>query len=145
MKLVDLNVLLYASDETSSHHDCAKEWLDRVMSSTETIGIPTAVAVGFLRLTTSARVMAAPIDVATSIEVIKGWYKRSNVTAPEPTVRHYELLVDLLGPLGTGGNLVPDAHLAALSIEHGAELCSFDRDFSRFSGVRWIEPGPVTK
>jgi toxin-antitoxin system PIN domain toxin len=140
VKLVDLNVLLYATDETSALHDRAKPWLDRVMSSTETIGIPTAVAIGFVRLTTSRRIMAAPLDVTTSVNVVRGWYRRSNVTAPEPTSRHWELLDELLGPIGTGGNLVADAHLAALSIEHGADLCSFDRDFGRFGGVRWIEP-----
>jgi toxin-antitoxin system PIN domain toxin len=140
VKVVDLNVLVYATDESAAHHLLAKAWLDAAISSTETIGIPTAVAVGYLRLTTSHRVMSAPLDVTTSIDVVRGWYRRPNVTAPEPTDRHYELLAELLAPIGTAGNLVSDAHLAALSIEHGAELCSFDRDFARFSGVRWIEP-----
>ena len=142
MKLVDLNVLIYATDETAAHHAIARGWLDRVMSSTETIGIATAVALGYVRLTTSPRIMTAPLDVTTSVDVVRGWYRRPNVTSPEPTPRHYELLAELLGPIGTAGNLVPDAHLAALSIEHGAELCSFDHDFTRFSGIRWIEPGP---
>lgn len=141
MKVLDLNILLYATDETSVHHRVAKRWLDRSMTSTETIGIPTSVAVGFIRLTTSARVMEAPLDVATSVGVVRGWYRRSNVTRPEPTTRHFQLIAELLGPIGAAANLVADAHLAALSIEHGAELCSFDRDFSRFSGVRWSEPG----
>jgi toxin-antitoxin system PIN domain toxin len=142
VKLVDLNVLVYATDETSFHHVPAKGWLDRVMSSTETVGIPTSVAIGYVRLTSSARIMAAPLDVDTSVGVVRGWFRRPNVTSPAPTTRHYELLAELLGPIGTAGNLVSDAHLAALSIEHGAELCSFDRDFSRFSGVRLIEPTP---
>lgn len=141
MKLVDLNVLIYATDETSIHHGRAKPWLERVMSSSETIGIPTAVAVGYLRLTTSRRVMADPLDVRTAVDVISGWYRRSNVTAPEPTARHYHVVADLLSAIGTGGNLVTDAHLAALAIEHGAELCSFDHDFGRFEGLRWVEPG----
>lgn len=140
MKLVDLNVLVYATDETSVRHEQAKDWLDRALSSTETIGVATAVAVGFVRLTTSHRVMASPLDVATSVAVVAGWYARRNVTAPEPTPRHFALLTELLAPIGTAGNLVSDAHLAALAIEHGAELCSFDSDFARFSGLRWIEP-----
>ena len=140
MKLVDLNVLLYATDETASHHASAKTWLDAALSSTETIGIPTAAAIGYVRLTTSPRVMESPLDVATSVAVVRGWYGRPNVTAPEPTDRHFRLIEELLAPIGTAGNLVADAHLAALSIEHGAELCSFDRDFGRFSGVRWFEP-----
>jgi toxin-antitoxin system PIN domain toxin len=140
VKVVDLNVLVYATDATSSRHVVAKTWLDRAMSSTETIGVATAVAVGYVRITTNPRIVANPLDVATSVGVVKGWYARPNVTAPQPTARHFALLAELLAPIGTGGNLVSDAHLAALSIEHGAELCSFDRDFSRFSGVRWLEP-----
>jgi toxin-antitoxin system PIN domain toxin len=142
VKVVDLNVLVYATDETAAHHVRAREWLDRVISSTETIGIATAVAIGYIRLTTSPRVMAAPLDVDTSVGIVRGWFRRRNVTSPTPTARHYELVAELLRPIGTAGNLVSDAHLAALSIEHGADLCSFDRDFSRFGGVRLIEPGP---
>lgn len=140
MKVVDLNVLVYATDETAVHHARAKAWLDRALSSTETVGIPTAVAIGYVRLTTNPRVMEAPLDAATSTGVVRGWLERANVTSPEPTSRHYQLIEDLLAPIGTAGNLVSDAHLAALSIEHGAELYSFDRDFGRFSGLRWIEP-----
>jgi toxin-antitoxin system PIN domain toxin len=141
VKVVDLNVLIYATDETATHHAVAKAWLDRTMSSTETVGIATLIAIGFVRLTTNPRVMESPLDVATSVGVVRGWYRRPNVTAPAPTPRHYQLLDELLAPIGTAGNLVSDAHLAALAIEHGAELCSFDRDFGRFSGVRWVEPG----
>lgn len=141
MKVVDLNVLIYATDSTSANHAVARTWLDHAMSSTETIGIPTQVAVGFVRLTTSARVMTDPLDVTTSVSILNGWLRRPNVTTPAPTARHYDLIGDLLEPLGTAGNLVTDAHLAALSIEHGAELCSFDHDFGRFSGVLWEKPG----
>ena len=87
--------------------------------------------------------MAAPLDTTTSIGVVAGWYQRVNVTAPQPTSRHYEVLDRLLAPIGTGGNLVSDANLAALAVEHGAVLCSFDRDFGRFSGIRWVEPRPA--
>lgn len=141
MKLVDLNVLLYAVDRTCAHHELARDWLDRTISSSETVGIPTAVAVGFVRLTTSPRVMRAPLDVATSVGVVAGWYERANVVAPQPTARHFAILRSLLEPLGTAGALVADAHLAALAIEHNAELCSFDRDFQRFGGVRLVLPG----
>ena len=77
MKLVDLNVLVYATDETSTLHHRAKPWLDRAMSSTETIGIPTAVAIGFIRLTTSLRIMTHPLDITTSVEIVRRWYLRS--------------------------------------------------------------------
>lgn len=144
MKLVDLNVLVYATDTTSRHHEVARSWFDRAMSSSETVAIPTAVAIGYVRLTTNPRIMAAPLDPGTSLDVVTGWYQRPNVTAPQPTVRHHEVIRALLAPIGTAGNLVSDAHLAALAIEHGAELYSFDHDFQRFSGVRWVLPGPTT-
>ena len=140
MKLVDLNVLLYATDAASAHHHGARAWLDQAMSSTETIGLPTSVTIGYVRLTTNPRVMTQPLDVVTSVDVVRSWLERANVTAPAPTSRHYALLAELLEPIGTGGNLVADAHLAALSIEHGAELVSYDHDFGRFAGVEWIEP-----
>lgn len=138
--MLDLNVLIYATDNTSAHHQVAHRWLDSALSSTETIGIPTHVAVGFVRLTTSARVMTAPLDIRTSASVVNGWLSRPNATTPAPTSRHYDVVAELLEPLGTAGNLVADAHLAALSIEHGAELCSFDHHFGRFSGVLWVKP-----
>lgn len=143
MKIVDLNILVYATDRLSARHAAAKTWLDRAMASTETIGIPTAVTLGYVRLTTSPRVMQAPLDVSTATAVVNGWLRRSNVTSPAPTARHFDVLAELLAPLGTAGNLVADAHLAALAIEHGAELCSFDHDFGRFSGLVWVTPEDV--
>lgn len=140
MKILDLNVLLYATDTTAARHPVARPWLDRVLSSAETVGLPTAVTVGYVRITTNPRVMASPLDVRTATDVVKGWLARPNVTVPVPTARHYDVMAELLAPLGAGGNLVADAHLAALAREHGAELCSFDRDLGRFAGVRWVEP-----
>ncbi|WP_334144466.1 TA system VapC family ribonuclease toxin [Rhabdothermincola sp.] len=140
MILVDLNVLIYATDRTSAHHEVARSWLERTISSTETVGIPTAVAIGFVRLTTSHRIMRSPLDAGTSIGVVAGWYRRPNVTAPQPTDRHFDLLAHLLDAVGTAGSLVPDAHLAALAIEHNAQLYSFDQDFQCFSGLRWAVP-----
>ncbi len=140
MKIVDLNVLIYAVDETSRRHERSRSWLDRTISSTEIVGIPTAVAVGFVRLTTNARVVHTPLPIDTSVGLVRQWYRRPDVVEPQPTPGHYELLARLLEPVGGAGNLVSDAHPAALAIEHAAQLCSFDRDFGRFAGLRWIEP-----
>lgn len=141
MKLVDLNVLVYAADTASRHHLAAKAWLDDAMRSTETIALPTAVTVGFVRITTNPRIMRAPLSPATAVGIVTSWLRRRNVVVPEPTDRHYEILQELVERTGVGGNLVSDAHLAALALEHGAELCTFDVDFSRFPGVVTVRPG----
>jgi toxin-antitoxin system PIN domain toxin len=140
VKLVDLNVLIYASDDASAHFATARPWLDAAMSSTETIGLPAAVTVGFVRITTNARIMNAPVPVDQAIDAVRTWLARPNVTVPSPGPRHYDLIEELLLATGIGGNLVADAHLAALAIEHGATLVSYDRDFARFPGVRWESP-----
>lgn len=140
MKIVDLNVLIYAVDAKAPLHQAARGFLTDVMNSSETVGIPVAVAVGFVRLTTNPRVMVEPLDPPTSIGIVTGWLSRPNVTMPGPTRRHFEIFGEMLDTLGTAGNLVTDAHLATLAIEHGAELCSFDHDFGRFPGLDWRLP-----
>lgn len=140
MRFIDLNVLIYAADTASKHHDSARAWMDTAMSSSSTIGLPTAVTVGFVRLTTNPRVMLQPLKPADAISIIETWLRRSNVIVPQPTSRHYIVLRELLEATGVGGNLVSDAHLAALAIEHGAELCSYDSDFGRFPGLVAIRP-----
>ncbi|CAN5873013.1 hypothetical protein BH23ACT2_BH23ACT2_30330 [soil metagenome] len=99
---------------------------------------------GYIRLVTNPRVMAQPrtVDQATSIVTTR--LARPNVTVPAPTARHYDVLTELLEATGVGGNLVSDAHLGALAVEHGAELWSYDADFSRLPGVRWRRPEPVS-
>jgi len=140
VKIVDLNVLIYAADTATKHHVGARAWLDRAMAGTETIGLPTAVTVGFVRLTTNPRVMRSPLPAGRAVEIVRTWLRRSNVTVPQPTARHYDLIEELIEATGVGGNLVSDAHLAALAIEHRAELCTFDADFSRFPGLVTVRP-----
>jgi toxin-antitoxin system PIN domain toxin len=96
-----------------------------------------SVLVAFTRLTTSSRVFQSPL---TTLDLVDSWLAQPCATVVHPTSRHVFVLRELLEPLGTAGNLTTDAHLAALAIEHGAELCSTDRDFSRFTGLRWANP-----
>ncbi len=140
MKIVDVNVLLYAVDASARHHATARPWLDRAMSATETVGLPTAVSIGFVRIATHPRIFSSPLDPRVAIDTVRTWLARPNVTVPHPTDRHLDLLTELLESIGVGGNLVPDAHLAALAIEHGAEMVSYDNDFSRFPGLVWQSP-----
>ena len=114
--------------------------MEERLSGTETFAFTWVVLLAFIRLTTSPRVFQSPLSTSQALDLVDGWLAQPCVTVVHPTSRHAPVLRDLLEPLGTAGNLTTDAHLAALAIEHGAELCSTDRDFSRFPGLRWADP-----
>jgi toxin-antitoxin system PIN domain toxin len=140
VKLLDVNLLLYAVDESAPDHGRAKAWLEEVLSSSETVALPWVVLLAFLRLTTRATVFANALTPDEALDLVEGWLALPNVAVVHPGPRHAALLRELLAPLGTAGNLTTDAHLAALAREHGASLCSRDADFSRFPGLRWVDP-----
>ena len=140
MKLVDANVLLYAVNEQSDRHDEARIWLDASLSGRETIAFSWVVLLAFIRLVTHQGVFARPLASADAVAVVRHWLARSTATVIEPTSRHLAVLAGLLDDAGTAGNLVNDAHLAALALEHDCEIVSYDADFARFSGVRWHTP-----
>lgn len=140
MKLPDVNLLIYAADEESRHHEPALAWLEGALSGTETVALAWHALVGFLRITTRSRGAQKPWSIQSALEVVEGWLAQPVATVVHPTDRHAAVLRDLLVPLGAGGNLTSDAHLAALAIEHGATLHSADVDFSRFPGLRWVNP-----
>jgi toxin-antitoxin system PIN domain toxin len=140
VKLPDINLLVYAADETASLHEPAMSWVEETLSGPETVALAWLVVIGFVRLVTNPRVFQRPWRVEQALDVVDGWLAQSAVTVVHPTERHTTVLRDLLRPLGSAGNLVSDAHLAALAIEHGATLCSCDNDFARFPGLRWVDP-----
>lgn len=140
MKLPDVNLLLYAIDEASPRFSAARPWVEGLFGGDETVALAWPVALAFVRLTTKPQIVTAPLAVDEALDVVDGWLARPNVVVVHPTDRHAAVLRELLAPLGAGGNLTTDAHLAALAIEHGAELCSSDADFSRFPGLRWRDP-----
>jgi uncharacterized protein len=140
VKLVDANVLLYAVDEGSPHHEAAQPWLEEQLSGPETFAFAWAVLLAFIRLATNPRVFENPLNGEEALDLVDSWLGQPNATVLHPTDRHSQLLRELLAPLGTAGNLTSDAHLAALAIEHGAELCSGDADFARFAGLQWTNP-----
>jgi toxin-antitoxin system PIN domain toxin len=140
MRLCDVNLLLYAFDSSSPKHEAASRWIEERLSGPETFAFAWIVLLAFLRLSTNPRVFERPLDSEEALDLIDGWLAQPCTAILQPTDRHPALLRELLTPLGTAGNLSTDAHLAALAIEHGAELCSSDADFSRFSGLRWTDP-----
>jgi uncharacterized protein len=140
VKLPDVNLFLYAYDSRSSRHAAARDWVERTLSGAETVGLSWVVLLAFVRLSTRPVIVERPLGVGEAIELIESWLEQPCVTVVHPTERHAAVLRELLTPLGTAGNLTSDAHLAALAIEHGAQLCSCDTDFARFQGVRWVDP-----
>lgn len=140
MRIVDANVLLYAVDERSHHHETARDWLDESLSGEEAVGFAWIVVLAFWRMSTSPRIFSTPLTVEQAHGLIEAWLSRPNAVVVEPTSRHLGVLGGLLEGTGAAGNLVNDAHLAALAVEHGATLVSYDGDFARFAGVRWQLP-----
>ena len=145
MQIVDANVLLYAINERAPHHAEARDWLDTSLDGAETVGLAWNVLLAFVRLSTHRAVFPRPLIAGDALGVVRGWLERPTAIVVEPTERHLDVLADLLAGVGTAGNLVSDAHLAALAIEHRAELVSYDSDFARFPGVRWRQPRTIAE
>ncbi len=140
MILVDVNILVYASNAASDQHAASRDWLDGQLSGTAPVGLPWASLLAFLRIATNQRAFRSPLTMAIAWQQVSSWLSADTVWTPEPTERHAAVLGDLLALPGVHGNLVPDAHLAALAIEHGLTLCSTDGDFARFPGLAWRNP-----
>ncbi len=140
MKVIDANILLYAVDEQSPRHTPARTWLEKTLSGADTVGLTWGVLLAFVRVSTRASVFARPLDVSEALDLVDSWLDQPCTTVLGPTDRHSAVLRSLLQPLGAAGNLSSDAHLAAIAIEHGAEVSSCDTDFARFPGLRWADP-----
>jgi len=140
MILVDVNILIYAVNSDSPMHEKAKTWLESTLSGPDTLGLSWTVLLAFLRLTTRPGIFDKPLSVNRAFDLVDAWLAQPSVVTVDPAAQHLRVVRELLLPLGTGGNLTSDAHLAALAIEHGAELCSSDNDFERFPRLRWRNP-----
>lgn len=141
MRIVDANVLLHAVNEASPRHEAARTWLEVALAGRETVGFAWLALLAFLRLSTHPAVFPRPLEVRDAVDTIRDWLAQPPVVVVSPSGRHLEVLAGLLAETGTAANLVNDAHLAALAVEHDAVLVSFDADFVRFRGLRWEEPG----
>lgn len=141
MKVVDLNVLHYAVNENSVHHAAALRWWEKALNGDEAVGLPWVVLIGFLRLSTNPSVFPQPLNSDEALHKVDAWLALDVTRVVTEKDEHWNVLRSLLAESGTAGNLTTDAHLAALTISHGAVLVSFDTDFSRFRGLRWEAPG----
>jgi uncharacterized protein len=139
MKLPDVNVLLYAINSAAPQHRAAHDALRQAYESGP-VGMCWSVLLGVLRLSTRSGIFAVPLSIEQGLEVMQRWIEHPGTVLVAPGERHAAILSRLLLGAGQGGNLVTDAHLAALAIEHAAELLTFDRDFARFAGLHWSVP-----
>ena len=141
MKIVDLNILLYAVNSEAAQHDRARDWWERAINDQDVvIGLPWVVLLGFLRLATNPRVFPRPLSSDAAMAKLDTWLDRDNVRIVAEKDEHWATLKSLLASTGTAGNLTTDAHLAALALSHDAVLVSSDADFSRFTGLRVENP-----
>jgi hypothetical protein len=136
MVIVDANVLLYARNADARQHAASYAWLEEALSGAEGVGLPWTCLLAFLRIATNPRATAVPLPIDDATAQVEHWLAAPSAIAVTPTSRHAAVLAGLLQQTGAAGNLVTDAHLAALAIEHGATIVSYDRDFTRFPGVQ---------
>ncbi len=140
MILVDANLLLYAYDSSSPQHASARQWLEATLSGDEEVRIPLVSALAFLRIGTHASVFQRPLAPSEAIGIVKEWLERPGVELAQPTAGHWGTLDPLARDGQARGALMTDAHLAALTVEHGGVLCTTDRDFARFEGLKFRNP-----
>lgn len=140
MILVDVNLLLYAHNRNVAPHAAAKRWWEHQLSGVAPVCLCWPVLAAFIRISTSRRVLQPPLTIDEACQLVQGWLDQPCARLINPTTGHWDVLRSLLNSGQASGNLVSDAHLAALAIEYGCELCSTDADFARFPGLKWRNP-----
>ncbi|HEX4838413.1 MAG TPA: TA system VapC family ribonuclease toxin [Solirubrobacteraceae bacterium] len=138
--LIDADLLLYAVHEGAPQHQSAAEWMTEQLNGSKRVGLPWQSLAAFLRISTHPRAFQRPLAPATAWERITDWLASPVAWIPQPGSEHARILGDLITTYQVSGNLVPDAQLAALALEHGVTLCSTDTDFARFRELRWTNP-----
>jgi toxin-antitoxin system PIN domain toxin len=138
--LVDVNVLLYAYHPRAPQHERCRSWLQNALGGDQPVALCWLVVLGFLRLSTSPRVFDVPLTIAEATAIVSGWLSRPQLVMLEPGDAHWGILQQVMTDAQISGPMVTDAAIAALALEHGAALCTTDRDFRRFDGLRLIDP-----
>lgn len=140
MIVPDINLLIYAYDSSSPHHQKAAAWWKNCMLGSEEIGLASVVIFGFVRLSTHPKVFQTPLTIAEASARVETWLKQPHVRVIEPSPQHVSDVLGLLNQLGTAGNLTTDAQIAALAKQEKAALHSNDTDFLRFPGLDFHNP-----
>ncbi|MBN2496676.1 MAG: type II toxin-antitoxin system VapC family toxin [Deltaproteobacteria bacterium] len=143
MKLVDVNMLVYAHRQDTAHHEVCHRFIDELVNGDQSFGMAELVLSGFLRLVTHPRIFNPPTPLAQALAFIQAIRKRRNHVVVAPGARHFSIFLRLVEASKARGNLIPDAYLAALAIESGCEWITTDMDYARFEGLKWHNPlGP---
>ncbi|MCA1671715.1 MAG: PIN domain-containing protein [Actinobacteria bacterium] len=140
MIVVDANLLVYAHVTSYAQHDAARAWLEEQLVRSPRVGLPWASLLAFVRLVANPRLFTEPESIHDAWDQVTAWLKAGPVWTPVPTARHQEVLGGCLAQPGLRANDVPDAHLAALAVEHGLRLATSDSGFARFAGLKWFNP-----
>ena len=140
MIVPDINLLVYAHNEDAPFHPLARSWWQDLTNGSEQIGIPWIVASGFVRTITLRSVTPNPLPATVAVDWLSEWFELPHISAINPGREHLALFRRNLDAAGVGGNLVTDAHIAAIAMEYQAEVHSNDSDFARFPGLRWHNP-----
>lgn len=143
MKIVDANVLLYAVNVDAPKHEDSRAWLDSALSGDATVGFAWIAVIAFVRLASKPGLFPSPLTVDGALDRVEAWLSAPSAVVVEPTQSHVGIVRQLLDSAGAGGNLVNDAHLGALAMEHRGEVVSYDFDFARFETVVWEKPPAV--
>ncbi len=140
MLLIDANLLLYAYDGSVKHHEAARTWLTRVLSEPESVAMTSTVVLAFLRISTDFHIVRQPFAPDEALDIVLRLLRQPQVVELSPGERYWQIFQQLVARSGATGKLMMDAHLAALAIEHNATICTADRDFKRFDGLRSYYP-----
>jgi hypothetical protein len=138
--LLDANLLIYAFDDASPFHEPTKAWIEEQLNGTTRVGFPWESLTAFVRVSTHPRASATPITPDAAWTQVEEWLAADLSWVPRPTEHHGEVLGSLIRRYQLRGNVISDAHLAALALEHGLTLCSADTDFARFTEITWENP-----
>jgi toxin-antitoxin system PIN domain toxin len=140
VKLLDANILLYAYDSESTHHATCRAWLEAVLNDEETIALPWQTVLAFVRIATNSGAVRRPLTGSEACGIVDSWRQRPNVVVLDAGDRFWEIFQGQMVEAQVSGPLVTDTALVALALEHGATLCSTDRDFRRFRGLKLLDP-----
>ncbi|MGA8431873.1 MAG: TA system VapC family ribonuclease toxin [Candidatus Sulfotelmatobacter sp.] len=140
MIVVDANLLIYSYDKESTNHAKSREWVEKIFSEAEDVGLPWQTVCAFLRVVTNRRLPGSRLTVEQATQIVDAWLEQPNVRILAPGDEHWSVLKRMIIEGRASGPLVSDAELVALTVEYGGVLYSADRDFAKFPGLRWVNP-----